>query len=65
MALESFLLRTLRPDFGSRLVFINVFSYNVTVAVEGADRDPSEAPNGQSNGKIKLQKAVWKETKAS
>ena len=41
-----------------------IFSF-LRVAVEGADRDTSEAPNGQSNGKIKLQKAVWKETKAS
>ena len=31
--------------------------------MEGADQDSSEAPNGQSNEKIKLQKAVWKETK--
>ena len=41
-----------------------IFSF-LRVAVEGADRDTCEAPNDQSNGKIKLQKAVWKETKAS
>ena len=41
-----------------------IFSF-LRVAVEGADRDTCEAPKDQSNGKIKLQKAVWKETKAS
>ena len=41
-----------------------IFSF-LRVAVEGANRDTCEAPNDQSNGKIKLQKAVWKETKAS
>ena len=44
--------------------YLYIFSF-LRVAVEGADRDTCEAPNDQSNGKIKLQKAVWKETKAS
>ena len=37
--------------------YLYIFSF-LRVAVEGADRDTCEAPNDQSNGKIKLQKAV-------
>ena len=53
-------------SFGDFCIESNLYIFSfLRVAVEGADRDTSEAPNGQSNGKINLQKAVWKETKAS
>ena len=53
-------------SFGDFCIESHLYIFSLLrVAVEGADRDTCEAPNDQSNGKIKLQKAVWKETKAS